>query len=513
MHRLVPSSTRINQLMIVLSLALMLAAASPGNAGAAVAQERALTSTAAGVGRIQISAESNALADAAALAERYGPGLTTAWEQFAALFASEPTHRFLLKFEVEPDPAVTSTMRSVSEAAWASSAGSSATIAIEPFLQLSAIESDSILRNLLSRSFMQSASGGNLPPGLVDGIARYVEIPVQARQARLGSLVQGVHQAGALPGWDTIITGGASPLDHETLTASRYALIAFFAQRYGIKALQEMVLGFSREPAWHVVIPSVSRQSVDDMNAAWTQFLPRWFASGWRENAVGGFDLTRAQSLFDRGAYEAAAADAGRSQQLFTDLNDQPHLRRVEGLLAQSAVGLQADQLMADAEKSLRDHDYPRALTLLDTVDALYATLPESHRPTQTVETYRSLAQRGLAAREQLVDAESEAGNWLKVKGSRSEAISAGETFSFLGDTEGLAQADRIVNDLDQRLHRLIFTLSSLTIIIGCWLVAWMWYRAPGRLFWRSPAMTGRLARRSGGEGRERPWPNGSTSR
>lgn len=497
MHRPASSSTRPLQPFIALSLVMFCMAASFVNAGTATAQDRALSPTAAGVGRIQISAESNAIADAAVLADRYGPRLTTAWEQFAALFASEPAHRFLLKFEVEPHPAVTAGMRPVSDVAWASLDGSSAIVAIEPFTQLSAIESDNILRNLLSRSFAHAASGGNLPQGLADGLARYVEIPVLARQARLGSLVQGVHQADTLPDWAAIINGGASALDHETLTATRYALIAFFAQRYGVRSLQEMVLGFSEESAWSVVIPSVTRQSIDDMDAAWRQFLPRWFASGWRENAVSGFDLTRAQGLFDRGAYEAAAAEAGRSQQLFSDLNDQAHLRRVEGLLAQSAVGLQADQLMTDAEKALRDHDYPRVLTLLTTVDALYATLPESHRPSQAVETYRSLAQRGLAARQQLVDAESGVGNWLEVKRARAEAISAGETFSFLGDAEGLAQAERLVTDLDQRLHRLIFSLSALTTIIACWLIAWMWYRAPGRLIWRSPARTSRLARPS----------------
>ncbi|MBA2248515.1 MAG: hypothetical protein H0W23_10325 [Chloroflexia bacterium] len=398
-----------------------------------------------------------------------------------------------------PDPAVTSRMRPVSDAAWASLDGSSALIAVEPFLALTPADSDNIVRNLLSRAFLQSASGGNLPPGLVEGLARYVEIPVLARQARLGSLVQGVYQAGTLPGWDALITGAPSTLDAETLTASRYALVAFLAERYGVRSVQEIVRGFANDPAWGVVIPTVTSQPVAAMDAAWKDFLPRWVASGWRQNAIAGFDVSRAQSLFDRGAYEAAASEAGRSQRLFVDLDDQPGLRRVEGLLAQSALGVQADQLMTDAELALRAHDYPRVMTLLDTVDGLYATLPESHRPAQSVDTYRSLAERGLEARRQLVDAEASAGNWLAVKEARSEAISAGETFSYLGDTGGLEQADQLVTDLDQRLHRLIFTLSALTITIGGWLVAWMWYRAPGRLLWRAPIRPGRPARRATG--------------
>ena len=504
MHRLVLSpSQSVNAVIVPSLLAAILVMMSLASPAATLAQDAAAPPvarpTAAGVGRIQISAESNAPADATVLAERYRLPLATAWEQLSALFATEPTRRFLIRFELEPDPAVTSRMRPVSDAAWASTDGSSALIAIERFLALSPVESNNILRNLLSRAFLQAASGGFLPLGLVDGIARYVETPVLARQARLGSLVQGVYQAGTLPSWDDVITGAPSALDAETLTATRYALVAFLAERYGVRSIQEIARGFASDPAWSVVIPTVTRQSVTEMDAAWQDFLPRWVATGWRQNAAAGFDISRAQSLFERGAYEAAAAEAGRSQRLFTELNDQPGLRRVEGLLAQSALGLQADQLMTDAEQALRAHDYSRVVTLLDSVEGLYATLPESHRPVQTVDTYRSFAQRGLEARRRLSEAEAASSNWLAVKGARSEAISAGETFSFLGDTGGLEQANQIVDDLDQRLHRLIFTLSALTVTIGGWLFAWMWYRAPGRLLWRSPVRSGRPARRATG--------------
>ena len=502
MHRPVLSSSRPVPVVIVpclvAAILVMMAIASPVAAQAQGAAEPPVARpTAAGVGRIQISAGADAPANALDLAERYRLPLTTAWEQFSALFATEPARRVLIRFEREPDPAVTSRMIQVSTVAWASADGSSALVAIEPFLALSPVESGNVLRNLLSRSFLQAASGGYLPPGLVDGLARYVEIPVLARQARLGSLVQGAYQAGTLPEWGDLITGAPSALDAETLTASRYALVAFLAERYGVRSVQEIVRGFASDPAWGVVIPTVTRQSATEIDAAWKDFLPRWVASGWRQNAIAGFDVSRAQSLFERGAYEAAAAEASRSQRLFTDLNDQPGLRRVEGLLAQSALGLQADQLMMDAEVALRAHDYDRVVTLLDTVDGLYATLPESHRPAQTVEMYRSFAERGLQARRRLGDAEATSANWLVVKRARSEAISAGETFAFLGDTGGLEQAHRLVDDLDQRLHRLIFTLSALTITIGGWLFAWMWYRAPGRLLWRSPVRPGRPVRRA----------------
>jgi hypothetical protein len=323
-----------------------------------------------------------------------------------------------------------------------------------------------------------------MPAGLLDGIARYVETPVVARQARLGSLVQGQDQAGTLPGWDMIVTGTAPDVSPEVQTANAYALVAFIADRYGVAGLRNLVSGFATNPEWSVNLPATFGQTEADLAAAWSQFLPRWFASGWRDNAVSAFDLGRAETLFARGAYEAASAEAERSQRLFVDLDDQVGLSQVEALLAQCAIGLQADRLMADAQAALETHDYVAARDLIDQADDLYVLLPEEHRPGSIIDRYNDLAGNGLAADDRLGRARERANDWLSMASARTDALAAGDAYALLGDADGVAAATEVTGAIDDRIQRLVFVLSALVIVLGAWLCAWLWLRAPGRLQW-----------------------------
>jgi len=464
----------------------------------AVASQAAEMPTTAEVGRVTITVEPGAPVDAATLAETYGGAITEGWPQFAALFGTEPATPQFIAFVNAVDPSATTGLRWITDFAYASPDGSVAVIAVEPFLALTPIEAGNVLRNAVSRGFIQAAAGGGMPLGLLDGIARYVETPVIARQARLGSMVQGLDQAGTLPGWDQIVSGNSPDLSPEVQTANAYALVAFLTDRYGVSGLRNLVTGFADAPDWQANLSATFGQAEADLASAWGQFLPRWFASGWRDNAVSAFDLSRAEILFSRGAYEAAAAEAERSQRLFVDLEDQVGLSQVEALLAQCAVGLQADQLMENAQAALEAHGYAEAQDLISEADGLYALLPEEHRPTSIMERYAERASSGLAADGRLDRARGEADGWLSMTAARNDALGAGDAYASLGNAEGVAEADEVVNGIDSRIQRLVFVLSALVIVLGAWLGAWLWQRAPGRLRWqsgRTPARSSRPSR------------------
>ncbi len=442
-------------------------------------------------GRVTITVEAGAPVEAASMAEIYGDAITDAWPQFAALFGAEPATPQFVAFVNAVDPADMTGMRWIADFAYVSPDGSVAVIAVEPFLALTPIEASNMLRNAVSRVFIQAAAGGSMPLGLLDGIARYVEIPVVARQARLGSLVQGLDQAGTLPGWDQIVAASAPDLPAEVQTANAYALVAFIADRYGVAGLRNLITGFANTPEWQANLAATFSQSEGDLTGAWAQFLPRWFASGWRDNAVSAFDLSRAETLFARGAYEAAAAEAERSQRLFVDLEDQVGLSQVEALLAQCAIGLQADSLMANAQTALEAHGYTEARDLIDQANDLYALLPEDHRPATVIDRYTQLATSGIEADGSLEQARSEAEGWLSIASARYDAVAAGDSYALLGDGDGVARANEVVDGIDSRIQRVVYGLSALVIVLGAWLGAWLWQRAPGRLRWQSARPSG----------------------
>ena len=472
-------SRRLATCLLVGTIAVMFAAR-VGAPAPVAAQDEARTT----VGRVTLVAEAGSGIDVEQIAAAQGDAITTAWPQLTALFGTEPSLPLTISFVNATNPEMLAGLRWVTDHAWVSANGATAVIVAGQFMALTPIEAGNVLRNVTSRGFIHAASGGNVSPGLMDGIARYVETPVVARQARLGSLVQGLDQSGALPAWDPIMQGAAPGLTPEVRTATAYAVTAFLVDRYGVAGMREFVGGFATTPDWRENATIVYGQAAADLESAWTQFLPRWFASGWRENAVSAFDLSRAEALFSRGAYEAAASEAERSQRLFLDLDDQIGLSQVETLLALCAVGLQADSIMADTQAALERHDYETALLLLTNAEDLYALLPEEHRPAAIIDEYRRLAETGITANADLAEASRLQNDWLQVTTARDHAIAAGNGYAYLGNADGQSAAAAVVDGIDTRIRRMVFILSALVVALAAWLAVWTWLHAPGRLHW-----------------------------
>jgi hypothetical protein len=439
------------------------------------------------VGSVHIIADDTANLDAVTFAETSAPAITEAWQQFTALFATEPANGVTVTLVPTIDPATINGWHWVAESAWMAPDASTALVATADFQQLTPIEMTNIVRNVLARAFIQQAGAGRVPPGFLAGLARYLESPVVATQARIGSLVQGQDQAGTLPGWNDIASDLPGTLSAEERTANGYAVVAFLADRYGMIGLRNLVAGFASNQDLDTNLTSTFGQSIPGLAGAWETFLPRWFASGWRENAAAAFDITRAEQLFDRGAYEAASAEAERSQRLFTDINDQAGLSRVEALLAQCAVGLQADGLMQQSEQALVAHDYRGAMTYLLQAESLYDVLPAEHRPETSIERYRTLATAGMEADARLEAALVAGDDWFKAAAARGDAVAAGDAYAVLGDEEKRQTAADLVTEIDTRLWRTIYLLSAIVTGLIAWLVAWSWLRHPARLRWPSP--------------------------
>ena len=444
--------------------------------------------TTASIGAVTVNVEGAGALTADTFVARYGAAITSATDQAASIFAVPSAQPFLLTIVPAVDPALAGTLRPVHTVAWADPAGRFGVVDGTAFGRLTPAEATNVLRNLVSRPAMQAAAGGHLPPGLTDGIARYIEVPVLAEQARLGSLVQAAQRSGTLPPIPSIAAGTApegATVDAETMVASAYAFTAFVIARSGVGGLRDLAQAFAAQGTTaETALPAALAQPLPDLQKAWEAFLPRWFTTGWQANAIAAFDLTPAQQLFDRGAYAAAADRARLSQQLYTDLGDTTQLSRVETLLALCAVALQAESLMGDAQTALSNHDYARAQSLLDQADAQYALLPEAHRPMVTLQTYHEIARDGLAASAQLAGAHDATGSWLSLRSGRAEALAAGKTFARLGDDERAADARALLADVDRRVQKLALILATLAVLLTTWFGLWMRSRAPQRFSW-----------------------------
>lgn len=428
--------------------------------------------------------------------------LTSTWQAFLeqwqrdldTIVGATPDVPLVIRFVGDPAATASDDMVAVSDASRLNADASVAAVDLDVLLSWSDTEVQNEFRYLLARRWLAGTSGASMPPALADGFARYLETPVLAQQARQASLAQQAYLDGELPSWDGIMTlsDRAQALDPEASKAARMALAAFLVERYGANVISELATAFGGDPDGDpvAIVSEITGQPAERLDAGWEDFIAAWFGGGWRNNAFAALDLEPARDLFARGAYEAAADRANRTLQVTTALDDRVASAEAEMIVAQASVGMQAEALMTDAEEALRAHDYARAQTLIDRAEDQYALLPEDHRPSSLIESWRETTATGLGAVEDVTAASANYDDWFAMRGARQDAVSAGTAFAALGDADRLAVAQQLVDDLDARFLRLVIALGSAILLLVGWLLVWSWNRAPGRLRWRGVSST-----------------------
>lgn len=476
--------------MIVLSFALLavmpMAAVSARQAGEEKSQ--VASGDTARVGVVELRVETSGSVTTTSLLDSYA-GHIEQWQQdLEMIVGGTPDETLVIRFVVDPTSISPEATGTVTETFIASDDGLTAVVDMDRFLNLSETEAINVFRNVVARFWLVAASGGNMPEPMVDGFARYLEIPVLAQQARHASIGQQAYLDGSLPGWNDIIFADATEPDPDTavVAASRTAVAAFLIERYGADVISQLAGTFAAAfaPAAPTIIEEVTGQPRERLDAAWDDFISAWFAGGWRTNLFAALDLAPAQDLFARGAYEAAVDRANVTLEVTTSLDDRAASADAELVIAQASVGIQAEALMVDAEEALVAHDYPRARTLIDRAEDQYALLPDDHHPVSLIDSWTSLAGQGLQATDDIEAAHDAYGNWFNMRTARRDAVAAGVAFAQLGDMDRHAAAQTLVDDLDARFTRLVLALGGAVLALVGWLAVWSWNRAPSRVRW-----------------------------
>ncbi len=436
------------------------------------------------IGQIELRVETGGSVTTASLATAWEDALRELQATLTTIIDHTPAEPILVRFAgTLPDDDGWS---AVTAAAVIDHDAAEAVVLLDPFLALSDTDARNLLRTLAARYWLVSASDRAMPEPLVDGFARYLQEPVLARQAREASFAQQAYLDGTLPPWNEIITDpdATAALEPDAALSARLAVAAFLVERYGASMVGDLATRFADDPDSGAIeiVETATGQPSERLDAAWEDFVTLWFAGGWRTNAFAALDLAPAEDLLARGAYEAAADRSNQTLQVTTSLDDPIASAEAEMLVAQGSVGMQAEALMRDAEEALRRHEYVRASTLIDRAADQYALLPEDHRPDSLMDTWLGIANDGIVAIERLESAAEAQNDWFAMRESRQDAVAAGVTFARLGDTERLAVAHELVDQLDERFVRLVLALGAAIVVLIAWLAVWSWNRAPGRV-------------------------------
>jgi hypothetical protein len=360
----------------------------------------------------------------------------------------------------------------------------SISILLSQFSARTAQEAENSLRHATSHLITGYASDGKIPSGIDEGLAMYMERPVNQRIARLAGLVQTSNQKRELLSWSDLNRANPPATDPDLLAAESYSMVAYLISRGRLPAIQQFVAAMKFSTNWRDAVYTAFGRSSDDLERQWEENLPRWIASGWKENLIAGFDLGPAKVLLAKGDYEGAKRSFERSQQLFTELRDTERQATVEQLLSECDTGIQAEALMLQVQQSLENHAYDRAATLLVQARGQYAQLPEDQRPEDILASYEGIATQGQEAGKTLDDAIRLSQNWGDYPDARRAALDAGSSYASLGDQEMSNRAQSVLDHLQSRQRRLVLLLGALAVITLLWLFLWLWTRGPSELDW-----------------------------
>lgn len=426
-----------------------------------------------------------------AFAVAYGPYLDRAYDELTTLFPAPPLMLELYVYATEAaleaamtsasPPAVTSPVAVVD-----SGAGDIA-LALPRLQMLSPLEAENALRHGLGRLVARRAAGGNLPPGLEEGIALYVERPVSARIARYAALLQNANRQNELIPWDILYPTRTATRNEDVALAeaSAYSVVAFLADRYGLHRLNQFVTALRDQPDWRLALREVYQRPLPELETEWREQLPQWTANGWQTNLFAAFDLQPARDLLANAHYAAAKEEIGKSLRLATELRDPDRLAEAEALLRQSDIGLQAESLMAQIQESLETHTYGRAQALIGQAQAQFTQLPATQSMDELLTSYQRLADQGVQAAADLEAARLLAPSWADYPDARAAALVAGVTAANLGDQAVTDQARTILSEIDARQRRIVFLLLALALMTFAWLGLWRWSRGSAELDWR----------------------------
>lgn len=482
--------SRLHRGLLIAIVACVLGQLLPFSANATpLRQDSALAWSVAETTHFRVNVQSGEPTGAVTFAVTHGGEIETAFRELSLLFPVEPPADRFPIYVYSDEASFESVRLNVgrSEIPGISVVTDPAEQAIVLFLpsftKLSPVEAENQLRHAIAHLVAKLASGGNIPWGFDEGIAQYIERPVNEKLARTASIVQATHTRGELPSWFDMNRPNAY-VEPSLAAAQSYSVIAFLIDRYGIPKLRQFLVELRTTETWSEAMRLAYSGDQNDIEKQWAENVPEWTSGAWRENLVAAFDLEPAQMLLEQANFAAAKEALTPSENLFEQIGDRDQLAFVQGLIAQSDVGIQAESLMTQTQQALESHTYDRAMNLLTQAKLQFAQLPLEQQPTELIAQYESLATQGIEAREQLDSAVQLSHSWRDYAEARDAARGAGITFAALGDEANVALAQAELDKLDQRQRRIVFLLVALGVLTLVWLGLWLWARGPSELSW-----------------------------
>lgn len=290
------------------------------------------------------------------------------------------------------------------------------------------------LRHELAVLFGEQLSGGEAPPGLLQGLGGYFENPQETfpqRFAAAGEITQ--PDRGLQRLWEEDYSAS-----NDLVVIQQTSVVSYLIEVFGWEKMLNFLTTIGDLQGYRQAVVDVFGVSTQDIETYWIQYFPAYGASRWQNNVVHGYDLVVFEQLIASGAYSDAADMLVRLMPVISIFSDEPQVQQAAALLEQAESGVLAGNLTLEARQAILSGDYVNAYSYAQEAQERYARLNDTRRE-EEITVYLNLAKEVLTLREELVLLRGDGSPLDPVRSQR--IVEIGRRLSELGDQDGTRQA------------------------------------------------------------------------
>lgn len=256
------------------------------------------------------------------------------------------------------------------------------------------------MRHEMTHLFASLLSDGNLNTGFQEGVAQYLEKPIE-QSSYDPALLQKAFEQQRLLTWADMDKAEQIFRDPQVAYPQALSMASFFVDRYGFPNFVEFIKANAAEPGYRSALEAAYGKPADELEKEWLDYLPEYFAGRWKINSIYAYDLSRAKQLVEGGAYTAAETELVEVIELLETTDQQDVLAEAEFLLSRVHQGQAANALADETRASFESDDYPLTITKGNAAIAAYEELGYRDRISE-IQTYIHRAELGQNAIVQL---------------------------------------------------------------------------------------------------------------
>ncbi|OGO19439.1 MAG: hypothetical protein A2Z14_18280 [Chloroflexi bacterium RBG_16_48_8] len=256
-----------------------------------------------------------------------------------------------------------------------------------------------VFRHELTAIFINTISEYKAPPGLIVGLAKYLENPFEdlLLQEAYNTYPESVTPSKS---WQ-ILWEDPSVYSDTGMQLEAVSIIGYLADVYGWSKILDLVNQIQSSDAYRQSLLDIYGVEFGPMQEQWRAYYQLFFKGRWSAHVIYGYDLSPFEELLDAGAYVDVAAELKNVIEFLERIEEHEKVVIAEDMLEHAQTGIEAGALVRQSRQALQSGEYLQCIDLAEQAESLYLSIDDNRRLDE-IQNYKNWAIEVLNLREEL---------------------------------------------------------------------------------------------------------------